>query len=235
MFLFWVNGAFISSYIKKKYVRSHLSLSIRAFQYASSGAVTTASNSVCCSNISSPRQRTDQVKQAKLTLIIRFPFCPFPKTVNQHKSLKRSWYEASVNTNVWSSKPTLEVGLLPQQVADGGLKLRVLSVGGVDVRLTVSPEEKRFVSAGRTATQNPVCNKFWADSQSFKEKNTKYFHSDFRDKEKSWIMQILTSSLHSCLKSSLIPSLESDSTNRSITRPPKQIVWFLKEAAWGKT
>lgn len=37
---------------------------------------------------------------------------------------------------------TLEVGLLPQQIADGSLELWVFSVAGVDVRLAVGPEEK---------------------------------------------------------------------------------------------
>lgn len=45
-------------------------------------------------------------------------------------------------------KPTLQVGLFAQQVADGGLELRVFSVGGVDVRLTVSPEGRKSVKAG---------------------------------------------------------------------------------------
>lgn len=36
---------------------------------------------------------------------------------------------------------TLKVGLFAQQVADGGLQLRVLPVTGVDVGLAVGPEE----------------------------------------------------------------------------------------------
>lgn len=41
-------------------------------------------------------------------------------------------------------KLTLEVWLLPQQVADGSLKLGVFPVAGVDVCLTVRPEEKKY-------------------------------------------------------------------------------------------
>lgn len=40
---------------------------------------------------------------------------------------------------------TLEVRLLAQQVADGGLQLRVLPMTGVDVGLTVGPGENRVM------------------------------------------------------------------------------------------
>ena len=43
-------------------------------------------------------------------------------------------------------QPTLKLGLHPQQVAYGDLQLWVFSVSGVDVRLTVSPEEKGLLN-----------------------------------------------------------------------------------------
>lgn len=39
---------------------------------------------------------------------------------------------------------TLQVRFLPLQIADGSLELSVFPVARVNVRLTVSPEEKQF-------------------------------------------------------------------------------------------